>query len=134
MSEITTIWIITALQILIAFGLVNVWLVRSGHKTKYRGGNAQSMKDEFAVYGLPLWSMYVVGVLKMLIASIMLIVIIKPYLMYQLGVPSLVLLSVLMCGAISMHIKVKDSLVKVLPAISMLAMALMIIYLVYFVM
>ncbi len=131
MSEITTIWIITALQILIAFGLVNVWLVRSGQKTKYRGGNAQSMKDEFAVYGLPPWSMYVVGVLKMLIALIMLIVIIKPYLMNTWGITSLVLLSVLMCGAISMHVKVKDSLVKVLPAISMLAMALMIIYLVY---
>ncbi|MDQ5883090.1 MAG: hypothetical protein QG654_1, partial [Patescibacteria group bacterium] len=98
--------------------------------TKYRGADAKNMKEEFSAYGLPAWSVYVVGSLKILIALVMLLVIFLPYLMYPLGFPALILLSILMLGAISMHIKVKDPLVKALPAVSMLAMSLLIMYLV----
>lgn len=34
MSEITIIWIVSILQVLIAFGLVNVWMVRFEKATK----------------------------------------------------------------------------------------------------
>lgn len=132
MSELTIIWTVSLLQVLIALGLVNVWLARAGRATKYRGAGAKNMKEEFTAYGLPSWFMYVVGFFKIVIASVMLITLFMPYLMYPLGFPALILLSVLMLGAISMHIKVKDPLVKALPAISMLAMSLGIIYLVNF--
>ena len=133
MSGITIVWIVSALQVLIALGLINVWLVRSRRATKYRGAGAKNMKEEFSAYGLPVWFMYFIGFFKILIALVMIIVIFLPYLMYPLGFPALILLSILMLGAISMHIKVKDPLVKALPAISMLAMAILILYLVSYV-
>lgn len=128
MSEITFVWIISLIQVLIALGLVNVWLVRSGRATKYRGGSAKNMKEEFSVYGLPAWSVYVVGFLKIVIALVMVIGLFKPQIMYPFGMAAFVLLAVLMLGAISMHIRVRDSLMKTLPAISMFALAVLGIY------
>ncbi len=132
MSEITIVWIVSALQILIALGLINVWLVRSGRATKYRGAGAKNMKEEFSAYGLPVWFMYIVGFFKIVIAAVMILVLFIPNFMYPLGFPALILLSVLMLGAISMHIKVRDPLVKALPAVSMLLMSLSIIDMVNF--
>ena len=132
MSELTIIWTVSLLQVLIALGLLNVWLVRARHATKYRGAGAQNMKAEFTAYGLPVWFMYVIGFFKIIIALIMLLTLFMPYLMFPIGFPALILLSVLMLGAISMHIKVKDPLVKALPAVSMLVMSLAILYLVNF--
>ena len=45
----------TVLQLILALGIVNVWLLRSGRATAYRGGNASNLKSEFAAYGLPDW-------------------------------------------------------------------------------
>ncbi len=131
MSDITLFLMVSALQVLIALGLINVWIVRFKKATSYRGAGAQNMKEEFAVYGLPDWSVYVVGFLKMVIAIIMILVLLVPPLMITVGIPAFGLLSVLMLGAIAMHIKVKDSLIKTLPAISMLAMSLLAIGLVF---
>lgn len=131
MSQIT-MWLVPVLQIVIALGLINVWIIRFGKDTQYRGAGAHNMKEEFSAYGLPVWFMYVVGFFKILIAVVMLIVLFAPNLMQMFGVPSLALLSVLMLGAISMHIKVKDTLIKTLPAIAMLTMSLVILYVVTF--
>jgi VIT1/CCC1 family predicted Fe2+/Mn2+ transporter len=118
---------------LIAFGLINVWLLRSGRQTKYRGGDARTMKEEFSVYGLPVWFMYMVGFFKILIAVVMLITVFVPFLMQTLGITALCILCLLMLGAISMHIKVRDPLVKIIPAMGMLVLALLVLYLVTFV-
>ncbi|MEN9621955.1 MAG: hypothetical protein RLZZ67_389 [Candidatus Parcubacteria bacterium] len=133
MSEIPLVSIAPILQTLIAFGLINVWLVRSKHQTKYRGGDAQNMKEEFSAYGLPVWFMYVVGFFKIFIALVMIVSVFVPVVMQVLVVPALLLLCLLMLGAISMHIKVKDSLVKTVPAIGMLVMALLVLYVLHFV-
>lgn len=129
MPQITPMLIVSFLQVLIAFGLVNVWLFRFNRATKYRGAGAQNMKEEFSAYGLPGWSLYVVGFFKLVIALVMIIVLFIPHLMPTLGIPALILISILMVGAISMHIKVKDSLIKILPAISMLLMSVLILLL-----
>lgn len=118
-----TIGLVSLFQVLIALGLLNVWLVRSGRATKYRGGTARSMKEEFAVYGLPAWFMYGVGFFKIVIACVMVLGLFMPQIMYPWGVLALGLLVVLMLGAVSMHVKVGDRLMKMLPALSMLAMA-----------
>ena len=123
MSEILVQWVVVIFQVLIALGLLNVWLVRSGHATKYRGGTAQNMKEEFSTYGLPTWFMYVVGFLKIVIAGVMIVTLFMPGLMYPLGIGALVLLTILMLGAVSMHLKVHDPVLKMLPAFSMLTMA-----------
>ena len=41
--------LIIALQLVIAFGLFNVWVLRFDKATVYRGGNATNMVKEFAV-------------------------------------------------------------------------------------
>jgi hypothetical protein len=119
MSQIMQMYIVYALQIIIAIGLINVWLIRFHKPTKYRGGSAGNMIEEFATYGLPKWFMYLVGMAKILIAVCMIAGFWMPVLVY----PASILLAVLMVGAISMHIKVKDSFIKSVPAILVLLMA-----------
>ena len=123
MSEITISWIASVFQILIAVGLINVWLIRFNRPTQYRGAGAHNMKEEFSAYGLPSWFMYLVGSLKIAIALVMILTLLVPSLMLVLGVPALVILCVLMLGAIGMHIKVKDTCMRMLPAVCMLLMA-----------
>lgn len=107
------------LQVIVGLGLLNVWLVRPRSATGYRGGSAQSLKEEFAVYGLPEWTFYLVGGLK-IISGVLLII--------GVWVPSLVRLpaavvAVLMVGALVMHAKAKDPVKKYLPALSVLLMS-----------
>ena len=107
------------LQVVMALGLLNVWLVRTGSATPYRGGDARSLKEEFAAYGLPDFFFYLVGLLKvgsaiMLIAGIWI---------DGLVLPAAALVAVLMVGALVMHIKVKDPAIKSLPAFLMLVMS-----------
>lgn len=108
------------LQLIVALGLLNVWLVRAGKPTRYRGGDARSMREEFAAYGLPAGMMYVVGTLKVLIAAALIAGIWQPVLV----LPAASLLIVLMIGAFVMHLKVKDPFQRAVPAILMLGMAI----------
>jgi uncharacterized membrane protein YkgB len=63
--------------------------------------------------------MYLVGVAKILIAVCMIAGFWMPALVY----PASLLLALLMVGAISMHIKVKDYFIKSVPAILVFLMA-----------
>jgi hypothetical protein len=113
---------ITVIQVIVALGIFNVWLVRPGKASPWRGGSATSMKEEFAAYGLPDGSMQVVGFLKLacavgLIAGIWFPVVTRP---------AAILLGVLMMGAIAMHVKVNDPLKKSLPAFTMLVLCVVI--------
>jgi len=119
MTEMFQMYIVYLFQIIIAIGLINVWLVRFHKSTKYRGGDAGNMADEFAAYGLPKWFMYLVGVGKIFIATLMIIGFWIPMVVY----PASLLLALLMIGAISMHVKIKDPFIKSLPAILMFLMA-----------
>jgi hypothetical protein len=109
-----------SLQVLVALGLLNVWLVRSSRSTPYRGGNAKSMREEFAAYGLPNWSMYVVGVLKVGAALALLAAVWLP----SLAAPATILIGLLMLGALAMHAKVKDPLMKSMPAAAILMLCI----------
>lgn len=119
MSQIIQMYIVNAFQIIIAIGLVNVWIVRFHKPTKYRGAGAGNMADEFAAYGLPKWFMYLVGAGKILIATLMVVGFWVPVVVY----PASALLVLLMVGAVSMHIKVRDPFIRSLPALLMLVMA-----------
>lgn len=125
--EILNTWLVLVFKIFIALGLINVWLLRFKRATAYRGGEAKNMKEEFATYGLPLWSVYVVGFLKISIALVTIITVVAPQAVPMLGTLALGLLVILMLGAISMHIKVKDSLIKMLPALCMLLMSVFVL-------
>jgi hypothetical protein len=109
----------SVLQIILALGLINVWLVRSGKATAYRGSSSTNLKDEFAAYGLPDAVFYLVGALKLGSAVALLAGLWYP----ELVLPAAGVLAGLMVGALLMHIKVKDPLTKSLPALAMLGMS-----------
>ena len=113
------------LQLIIAIGLINVWLFRFNKATKYRGANAKNMEEEFAAYGLPIWLMYVVGASKVSIALMLII----SFWVEELLVYNLIALAVLMIAAVFMHVKVKDPIKKSYPALSILFMIALIMYL-----
>ncbi len=114
-----TLTISTVLQVVVAFGLLNVWLLRAGKPTAYRGGDSRSLKEEFAAYGLPEAVFFVVGALKTLSALALIAGIWYP----RLIVPAAAIVAVLMLGAVVMHVKVKDPAIKSLPAFLMLLMS-----------
>lgn len=107
------------IQIVVALGILNVWLIRFAKPTEFRGGNAKDLKDEFVVYGLPTWAFYTVGALKIALALLLLIGIWIPFLI----LPAAVGIGVLMLGAVFMHVKVKDSVMKAIPATMMLLLS-----------
>ena len=110
------------LQIVVALGLLNVWLLRFNRETAYRGGAARNMREEFAAYGLPAWFTYIVGFLKVAAALCLLIGI----WIHPIVFPAAALICILMLGALAMHLKVSDPLKKSLPALCVLIMALII--------
>lgn len=110
----------TIFQIIIPLGIINVWLVRRGGKTAYRGGDAANLKDEFTAYGLPTWCFYTVGALKILAAAMIFLGLWIPALVF----PGAALMSALMVGALIMHAKVGDPGIRYLPAGLMLLMSL----------
>jgi len=107
-----------ALQLLVALGILNVWLLRSGKPTPYRGGEGQNLRQEFAAYGLPDWFMYLVGVLKIGLALALIVAIWIP----ALAQPAAVGMAVLMVGAFLMHLNAKDPISKALPSVAVLLM------------
>ena len=110
------------LQVVVGLGILNVWLIRANWSTGFRGGDAKTLKEEFATYGLPLWFFYLVGVLKISCALALL----AGIWFQALVIPGAVGLAVLMVGAFTMHVKVKDPFKKAWPSLAMLAMSLLI--------
>ncbi len=118
--------ILTVLQLVVGLGLLNVWLLRAGSPTGYRGGESQTLKEEFAAYGLPDIAFYVVGALK-IAAGLVLVAGIWFALPVQLAAG---VVAVLMVGALAMHVKVGDPAKRSLPAALMLLMSIAIVLLV----
>ena len=114
-----SISIATVLQIIVGLGLLNVWLIRAGSATAYRGGSAKTLKEEFAAYGLPDVAFFIVGALKIASGVALIAGIWFP----ALVMPAAAVVAVLMIGALVMHVKVKDAAIKSLPALLMLLMS-----------
>ncbi|MEY4924873.1 MAG: hypothetical protein RL598_1392 [Verrucomicrobiota bacterium] len=114
MQTITSI-----LQVVIALGLFNVWLLRFSQSTPYRGGAAGTMPEEFLAYGLPRWSTYLVGLLKIGAGLALIIGLWHPHWV----LPAALLIVGLMVGAIFMHFRIRDPLKKNLPALVMLILS-----------
>lgn len=102
----------TLAQVFIAIAMYDVWLFRYDKPQRARGGDATTMEEEFAVYGLPAWFRNLVRVLKLLSGTLMVVGIWFDQVAFVAGG----MLVVLMGGAIAMHIKVQDPLLKSVPA------------------
>ena len=110
--------LLIALQVIVGLGILNVWFVRKEKQTPFRGGNTSSMTEEFKHYGMPEWSVPVVGFFKVGFALVILAGLFNPSLT-ALGASGLALF---MFGAVLMHVKVKDSFYQTAPALLMLVM------------
>lgn len=114
--------ILPILQLVVGFSILNVWLVQNRKATRWRGGDAKTIREEFEVYGLPDASVYVVGTIKVVLAVLLIVGIWIP----GLVLPASVGLAVLLAGSVLMHLKVRDPLFKSLPAALFLSMCLVI--------
>lgn len=113
------------LEVIVGMGLLNVWLLRARSSTAYRGGSAQTLRQEFDTYGLPAAALYIVGTLKVLAGVILLAALWLP-------MPARLAATVvagLMVGALLMHAKAKDPARKSVPAAVMLVMCVGIVVL-----
>ena len=108
------------LQVVVGLGILNVWLIRANWATGYRGGDAKTLKEEFATYGLPSWFFYLIGILKILCA----LAVLAGIWFHPLATLGGAGLAVLMAGAFLMHLKVKDPFSKAIPSLVMLALSL----------
>lgn len=117
-------YLIIALQVIVGLSILNVWLVQNKKATRWRGGNAKTIFEEFKVYGLPSWSVYVVGTLKVALALLLIAGIYFP----ELRSPAAGGLAILLAGSVSMHFKISDPLIKSLPASLFLVMCLVIVF------
>jgi hypothetical protein len=80
------------------------------------------MLGEFAAYGLPGWSCYLVGFLKVASAVALLAGLLYP----MLVLPAAGVVGVLMLGAVAMHVKVRDPFKKSVPALAVLVLCVII--------
>lgn len=118
-------WLKPACQVVIALGLLNVWLLRRDRPTAWRGGAARTMREEFAVYGLPAWAMILVGVTKVYLALLLLAGLWIP----AIAAPAALGLALLMFGAVAMHLRAGDPPRKCLPALVLFALCLIVVLL-----
>ena len=113
-------YLLIALQVIVGLSILNVWLVQNKKATRWRGGDATTIIEEFQVYGLPVWSVYVIGTLKVILAILLMAGIWYPALRF----PAAIGLAALLAGSVIMHFKVSDPLFKSFPAALFLLMCL----------
>jgi len=113
------------IKALILISILNVWLVRPNKATPWRGGAANSLKEEFSEYGLPSWFMVLIGILKVGSAVLLFVSIWNP----ELELYGAYGIAILMAGAIGMHLKISDPLKRSIPAFSFLVLSLLTLWL-----
>ena len=119
------IWIYRLCIVLLSGTIFNVWFFRFNKATAYRGGEASTLKEEFIVYGLEGHMIYLIGGVKLLACALLLL-----GLRFKALVrPSAITLIILMLGALAMHAKVGDPLMRSLPAAILLGLGSTIFYL-----
>ncbi|MEJ2161833.1 MAG: DoxX family protein [Robiginitalea sp.] len=109
-------------KLILFVSIINVWFFRVKRGSRWRGGDAGSMREEFKVYGLSETMMYMIGALKVMAALALVLSIWLP----MLTIPGAAAMGFLMAGAIWMHLKVGDSLSKSLPAFIFLLLSVFI--------
>ena len=115
-------YLIIVLQVIVGLSILNVWLVQNQKDTRWRGGDASTLVEEFHAYGLPTWSVYAIGFFKVSAA----ILLIAGIWFSTLIVPSALVLAFLLAGSITMHLKISDPLIKSFPAALFMVLSLFI--------
>jgi hypothetical protein len=113
------------LKVIVGLSILNVWLIQPQKSTKWRGGNAKTIIEEFEAYGLSKSFCYIIGFLKVSLALILL----ASIKFEALTLIGSIGLSLLLLGSIIMHLKIKDELFKSFPAALFIVMNVTIIFL-----
>ena len=116
--------LVVVCQIVVGLVVLSVWTIRYNHATAWRGGDAQSMSEEFEIYGLSERRLRVTRATKISLAALILAGIWVP----QIVVPAALGMAGLMLIAVAMHIKVGDAWYKSVPALTMFVLCTIIAY------
>lgn len=108
------------IKLVIGLSVLNVWLLRANKTTQWRGGKANSLKEEFKAYGLSEPIMKIVGAVK-IVLSLLIIISIFYQPLVLVGATGM---AIMMMGAIFMHAKIKDPVVRSLPAFIFLVLSI----------
>jgi uncharacterized membrane protein YphA (DoxX/SURF4 family) len=116
----STEFMLVSLQAIIGLSILYVWLVRFPLASPYRGRGTANMPEEFAAYGLPAWSVWLVGAAKVALALTLLLGI----WIEGLTAPAAAGLAVFMLAAVLFHLKVGDPPVRSAPAAVLLGLSI----------
>jgi uncharacterized membrane protein YphA (DoxX/SURF4 family) len=113
------------LQATIAIAIINVWILRRGKPTQWRGGAADSLEKEFETYGLPPSIMVTAGALKITCALLLIV---------GFWIPPIVRfaaagMTVLLLVAVIAHLRIQDPIRKAIPAASLMSMSASLLFL-----
>ena len=97
------------LSLLVSLVVLSAWSFRLNQPSVFRGGDAVNMSEEFAIYGLSDSVMISVGIVKIILALLLLVGGLK---FPALIKPSAAVMSLFMIGAVYFHISISD---RILP-------------------
>ena len=110
---------------MISCGIIYAWTIGYNRPSKFRGGNARNMKEEFAVYGFPNWVLPIARVVKLSLAICLLFGYFFPFLVK----PVAFALAPIMLVAVMAHLEnFRDPLIKALPAYLILSFTIFLIF------
>lgn len=115
-------WLVLGSQVAIALGLFGVWALRTPAGMRWRGPGALTLREEFVGYGLPAWFAGVIATVEVLLAGMLIAGIWRPVLV----APAAAVVAVVMAGALGTRFKVGDPLVKSVPALVLLVLAVVV--------
>ena len=104
------------LQLIVGASILFVWLFRTNVPTNFRVGQAQSLREEVTEAGFPDYVYDVMRIVKPIFAFFLIMGIVWN----PITLPCMAFTTIFMIGAVVMHIKVRDNLIKMLPAVTLL--------------
>ena len=113
------------LSLLVSIVVLSAWSFRLNQPSVFRGGDALNMSEEFAVYGLSDSVMISVGVVKIILALLLLVGGLKYPALIK---PSAAAMALFMIGAVYFHVSISDGIIPTLPAASLLLCCLLMIF------
>lgn len=104
------------LQLIVGLSILFVWLLHAHVPTNFRVGQAQTLREEVVEAGFPDYVYDVMRIVKPIFAFFL----IMGILWNPITLPCMAFTTIFMVCAVGMHIKVKDSLFKMIPALTLL--------------
>ena len=110
------------LQLIIGISIMVIWIFRTTVASSYRVGAAQTLSEEFIEAGFTEGVYQVMRILKPIFAFLLVIgIVYQPFF-----IPCMTFTTLAMIGAVYAHVKVKDEIRKMIPAITLLMFCLIV--------